>query len=137
MADCPAPKNEVFAQYGSNPARSDTRPIAGDTITCDFGVASYAVEDDGKLRAYVDTNEPIVLTFVGLSSKTPKLEGNIGSSSLQLVRDDGDEVVLVERNGPGNVFTYTISRRRRQAIGTKALFIRESPFGLASVGRCY
>lgn len=128
----------IRADYAPSPQWSEEAALGGDTISCDFRVSAQGTEENGEIRVSLHKQDPLVLTFVGVRSKKPMLKGNVGMGELQRVKDDGDEVVLVERNAVGNVFVYSISRSRRLAVWTKSYFMMGAfPYGLVLVGRCY
>ena len=54
------------------------------------------------------SEQPLVLVYSGLDTDRPTLKGNVGEAPLNKVSDDGDQIVLLERNAKGNVFTHTI-----------------------------
>jgi hypothetical protein len=122
-----------------SPPLPDGLPLSGDMITCDFRVFASGDAARGNPLIKVSTQTPVTMTFAGLHSKEPRLKGNHGESPIVIASDSPEEIVIVERNGLGNVFTYTIARETGLAIWTKAYFMlrADKPVGSLSVGRCY
>lgn len=138
----PAPTApRINAEYPSNsPPLPGGLPLTGHMITCDFRVFANGRADDGNPTIDLSAGTPVTMTFAGLSSSAPMLKGNGGESPIIVLNETrDDEVVAVERNGEGNIFTYTISRETGLAIWTKAYFMfnADQPTGTLSVGRCY
>lgn len=115
-------------------------PLDGDMVTCDFRVFANGTVNNGNPSLSLSKSEsPLVMTFAGLKSGKPVAKGNGGESAVAVALDNGAQIVLIERNGFGNVFTMTIARETGLAIWTKGYFMLkgDAPEGVLSIGRCY
>ena len=137
-AECPTCADAaptLSAAYPEAIQWSRTEPLTADTVSCDFRILADTDQQHEQLRINLSRQEPMLLTFTGLKTRRPRLKGNNGEGPVVVVSDDGDEIVMFD--GDGGASTYTIKRKKRIAVWTKARFILASPYGLVSVGRCY
>lgn len=108
-------------------------------MTCEFQVFGYA-QTSGHTPEVLLRKQSVneVVKFVGMKGRRPKLKTTAATIDLDRVMDDGDQVVLIERNKAGSAFVYAISRATRVGIWSKAQFLPDrSPLAIASVGLCY
>lgn len=122
------------------------QPLSEDIINCEFKVISSFVyqnkketlSDKNRKINYITTDEkPNLITFAGLSSKEPKLKGNMGDSPLTEIKNDNETIVLIEKNGIGDIFVYTIFKKEKVATWYKSYKMLIAPFGMLSMGYCY
>ena len=109
------------------------KPLAGDTIVCSYQLGAYAsTSDEGHHNPYAElvNGKAFPIAYAGLNTSHPTMKGNLGEAPLVKAAEDEDQIVLVERNALGNVFTHTISRSLRRAIWTKSYF---GPYAWGSV----
>ncbi len=127
-----------FTDYG--------QPLSEDIINCEFKVISnffYENKDevsDNDRKVYYETseeNKPNLITFAGLSTKEPKMKGNLGDTPLTMLKNDAESIVLVEQNAFGEMFVYTIFKKERVATWYKAYRLVATPYGMLSMGYCY
>lgn len=127
-----------FTDYG--------QPLSEDMINCEFKVIShffYENKDevsDKDRKVYYETSEeskPILITFAGLSTKEPKMKGNLGDTPLTMLKNDAESIVLAEQNAFGEMFVYTIFKKERVATWYKAYKLVATPYGMISMGYCY
>jgi len=120
--------------------------LSEDIINCEFKTISDFVYKNGKeitsdkdRKVYYNTSEgkPNLITFAGLSTKEPKIKGNMGDSPLTILKNDTETVVLVEQNAFGDMFTYTIFKKEKVAVWHKAYTLVATPYALLSMGYCY
>jgi hypothetical protein len=129
----------MSAEYPANaPPHRDGLPLNGDMITCDFRLFATGTDTDGKPGISLTQNTPLILSFARLTTRKPVMKSSGGETDLTFAQNDPHQVVLVERNALGNVFTYSISRTTGLAVWTKGyVSFNGSPIGVLSVGRCY
>ena len=105
-----------------------------DTIT---QIEPIAQEDGTTEVGYeITTQKPINLKFV-IKEDEARLIGNGGESDLVLSRNDDTGIVMIERNGLGNIFTYNIFPDRGIGIWTKTNDMFGSIYSFISVGQCW
>ncbi len=135
----PPREPKVIAAYPPDRQWEDVRPLTDSVITCDLRIEASVVDGEGGITAAASRpRAPMILTFLDLDTDGPLIKGNVpGLGQLRKVSDDGDVLVLVEA-ASGNMFVYSISRSKRRIVFAKAYFVGGvSPFGLATMGRCY
>ncbi len=127
-----------FTDYG--------QPLSEDMINCEFKVISnffYENKDEisnADRKVYYKTTEeskPILVTFAGLSTKQPKIKGNLGDAPLTMIKNDTESIVLAEQNAFSEMFVYTIFKQERVATWYKAYKLVSTPYGMISMGYCY
>lgn len=122
------------------------QPLSSDIVNCEFKVISnfvYQNENeawsDKDRKVYYSTSEekPNLITFTDLSSKQPKIKGNMGDDLLTRLKDDEDTIVLLEKNMLGDIFTYTIFKKEKIATWYKSYKMITAPYSMLSMGYCY
>ena len=122
-------------------------PLGEDIVNCEFRAISSFVyqnkeeawsEENRKVHYSIsEDKEPTLVTFSGLSTKNPKIKGNLGEGPLAKIKEDDETYVLLEQNTSGDIFTYTIFKEEKIATWYKAYKMIGTPFGMLSMGYCY
>lgn len=141
------PGSQLEDKQSTEPSfKAYTDSLNDDVIICEFKVSSiFAYEnidqvwstEDRKIYYETSIDGPMNITFVGLSSSQPTIKGNNGDAPLITVKNDNEEIILVEENAYGELFTYTIFKQEKVAIWTKAYKLIETPYATTSMGYCY
>ena len=137
----PAGKDaKVRYSYPDSPEWTSTEPL-GDTVTCSFRVgSSMGQEQDGSFTADAHLGkEPHILVFTGMTTSNPRMKGNLGEAELTVLEAHDDVAVLLERTPAGFPVVYTINRKTRSAIYTKANFMPGFDVGMSfsGIGKCF
>jgi len=111
--------------------------IADAILQCTFSrIATFDPKGKDDVKAVVSKDDPWVVIFAGLDSASPKLKGNMGESSLEVIRRESDGIWLAEKPLLGGVNIWTVFFSTRIAILSKQYTIGGKPFGMMSMGHC-
>lgn len=122
------------------------RVVVGDDLVCTFKVITEAIYEKTKIMhdKPAKQSEPLVFSFTGLTTNTPKLRalGAAGTTyeSSDLISVGNKEKVVLIKITPAerNVFVYTIYREHGVALWTKhyTTLFTEDPIGTVAMGEC-
>jgi hypothetical protein len=130
---------------GSRPFDDYAQELGKEVISCEFNVISDfyyenkkdPFEAEGKKIYYgSESEDPITLTFAGLTTDKPVLKGNNGEAQLTVLKNDDVSIVLAEVNAFEEVFLYTIFKEDKVATWQKSLNLIKTPYAMQSMGYC-
>ncbi len=126
--------------------RVQSRVVSGPSITCRFDASVRVEYIDGQIVHGIPAREkePIIFSFTGLGTKTPKIRG-LGAATTTYEPDwspvqieTNAKFVLIEVTPiEKNVFVYTIWKKTGVATWVKSYpFPMDEPTGHVSMGKC-
>lgn len=118
-------------------------PKQPDALICEFkSETTLTFEVDtltGKRQPVYEvvTETPMQIAYTGLQSKTPKMKGNFGEGSLDVVKRTRDEIELVEQTAIGNLVMHSVFLTEKAAVITKQYRLGTAPYSMLQGGRCW
>ncbi len=110
---------------------------ADSILVCTFShSAFFGPKGQDDVSAEIKKEKPWTVVFAEIDSDSPKLKGNVGESTLTVLRRNSNTVWLAEAPPLGGVNVWTIFFDTHIAIYSKQYPIWGKPFGMMSMGRC-